>query len=258
MSWSDPTPQQYKAVPTDGEDPRVPQMQRIAERVRDATKNLLRTAGIFLADTGMRIESALTVNGDLASTGNTHIAGSTDIDGTLNVDADATFGGTMNVTGDAVFSGDLAVPNGSITNAALQSPVAFDSGKTITAGTSMTLTVAEQTFCSLSFVVPAGYTRVLVQGQGSIGVVNPTASNSSVAGRVYIEHPNVDVAFGARRWQSSNAGADAAVFPVHAADFTVAGGNTVTVRLTVQAGPSGNWGATPGGATLSAFVMFTR
>lgn len=109
MSWSDPTPQQYKAQESDGVKRLVGAVQDVAQKTRDATKNLLRTAGIFLADTGMRIESALTVNGDFASTGNatisgsaditgtTHIGGNTDIDGTLDVAADTTLGGSVRV-----------------------------------------------------------------------------------------------------------------------------------------------------------------
>lgn len=218
----------------------VARLVKLRQDVNDLTGSILRSAGIRVSPEGMTIESALDVLGSL------------DVSGTMAV------GGTMNVTGDAVFSGDLAVPNGSITNAALENPVAFDSGKAISAGNSMNLTVAEQTFCSLSFVVPVGYTRALVQGQGSIGVVNPMTVISSVAGRVYIDHPNADPAFGARRWQSSNPGTDAAVSPVHAGDFTVAGGDTITVRLTVQGGTSTSWGATPGGATLSATVLLGR
>jgi hypothetical protein len=59
----------------------------------------------------MRIESALTVNGDFASTGNatisgsaditgtTHIGGDTDIDGSLDVAADTTLGGNVTLSG---------------------------------------------------------------------------------------------------------------------------------------------------------------
>ncbi|MCG7285350.1 hypothetical protein MHY85_05090 [Cellulomonas sp. ACRRI] len=111
MSWSDPTPQQYKAQEQDGVKRLVGAVQDVAQKTRDATKNLLRTAGIFLAETGMRIESALTVNGDFASTGSatitgdaeitgsTHIGGSTDIDGTLDVAADTTLGGNVDLSG---------------------------------------------------------------------------------------------------------------------------------------------------------------
>lgn len=210
------------------------------QRLNDLTGSILRSAGIAVSDVLMTISRGLRVEGTFTSTG------------TANV------GGQLNVTGDAVFSGDLAVPNGSITNAALQSPVAFDSDKAITPGTSMNLLTTEQTFCTISFAVPSGYTRAFVQGQGSVGLVNPTTSVASAAGRVYIDHPNADPAFGARRWQSAAAGSDLAVFPVHAGDFAVSGGDVITVRLTVQAGPVTSWGVTGGGATLSAFVFLTR
>lgn len=218
----------------------VARLVKLRQDVNDLTGSILRSAGIRLTETLMTITRNLRVEGTFTSTGAANI------------------GGTMNVTGDAVFSGNLAVPNGSITNAALQSPVAFDSGKAITPGSSMNLLTAEQNFCILSFTVPPGYTRALVQGQGSVGLVNPTTSVASAAGRVYIDHPNADPGFGARRWQSAAAGSDLAVFPVHAGDFAVSGGDTITVRLTVQAGPVTSWGVTGGGATLSAFVFLTR
>lgn len=228
--WSGRPPQstEFPKTETDGIKALIARLSGLATELRESTSNLLRTAGIYITKAGMRIASALRVEGELI------------------------------VTGNAVFEGDLAVPNGSITNDALQSPVSFDSGKAITSGSTMNLLTTEQTFCTLSFTVPAGYTRALVQGQGSIGVVNPTAGSSSVAGRVYIDHPNVDPGFGARRWQSSAAGADAAVTPVHAEDFTVSGGDVITVRLTVQGGPSISWGTTSGGATLSASVLLSR
>lgn len=247
-AWSGRTPQstEFPRTETDGVRRLIGDVKRVATDAREATSNLLRTAGITLTETLMTFANNVRVEGTLTSTGS------------ANIDGSMVVGGTMNVTGDATFSGDLAVPNGSITNAALQSPVSFDSAKTFAGGTSLNLLTTEQTFCSVSFTVPAGYTRVLVQGQGSIGVVNPTAVVDSVAGRVYIDHPNASPASGARRWQSATANADAAVSPVHAADFTVAGGQSITVRLTAQGGTSTSWGATPGGATLSAFVLFSR
>jgi hypothetical protein len=250
--WLPPSAQQYPASESDGVKKLVGAVQDVAQKTREATKNLLRTAGIFLTEAGMRIESALTVNGDLSATGNT------DIDGTLNVDAASTFGGTMVVNGDATFQGNLAVPNGSITNAALQNPVAWDT-RTASASGPMNLTTGEQTFCTVSYTVPAGYTKAMIHAQGSIGVVNPTVGPGSVAGRVYIDHPNAALSsFGARRWQSAAQGYDASTFPVDSTDFAVSGGQVITVRLTVQSGPTTGWGSTPGGATLNTFAMFTR
>lgn len=241
-AWTSRTPQstEYPKVETDGVKKLIDVIKRQGTELGEKTSNLFRTAGITISETLMTFANNVRVEGTLTSTGAANI------------------GGTMNVTGDATFSGNLAVPNGSITNAALQSPVSFDSGKAITPGTSMNLLTTEQTFCTITFTVPPGYTRALVQGQGSVGVVNPTAAVSSVAGRVYIDHPNANPASGARRWQSSAAASDAAVFPVHAGDFAVSGGDTVTVRLTVQGGPSASWGTTQGGATLSAFIFLTR
>lgn len=179
MSWSDPTPQQYKAQESDGVKRLVGAVQDVAQKTRDATKNLLRTAGIFLTDTGMRIESALTVNGDFASTGSaditgtTHIGGSTDIDGTLNVDANATFGGTVSttgamsvggtmvVTGNATFQGNLAVPNGSIDNAALASPLVIVAAAPAT-GSGWAVSTGMEAKASSSIPVPAGFSRATV------------------------------------------------------------------------------------------------
>lgn len=254
--WLPPSAQEYPASESDGIKKLVGTVQDVAQKTREATKNLLRTAGIFLTEAGMRIESSLTVNGDFASTGSaditgtTHIGGSTDIDGTLNVDADSTFHGSM------VIDGDLSVPNGSITNAALQSPIIFDTASGNVNGP-LNIVAAEQTFISLSVPVPAGYSRGSIQAQGSIGLVNPTGAASSAAGRVYIDHPNPALSsFGARRYQSAGPASDLATFPVDFADFAVTGGTSITVRLTMQSVI--NWGTTSGGATLNVIALFTR
>lgn len=139
--WSGPAPvaQQYPANEPSSVRRLLDMIADVKREAREATSNLLSTAGIVVTRAGMRIASSLTVEGDLASTGSAdisgttniggtthiggtttidgattiddtlHITGSTDIDGTLNVDAATTIGGTLGVTGPTTLGGDTDV-----------------------------------------------------------------------------------------------------------------------------------------------------
>lgn len=254
--WSGPNAQQYPSNEPDGVKRLIGVVQDVAQKARDATKNLLRTAGIFLTETGMRIESALTVNGDFASTGSADITGTTHIGGSTDIDGSTTVRDTLVVEADATFLGNLAVPNGSITNDALQNPVIYHADFS-DVGSPITINNTEVELTRLVFTVPAGFAKVFVVGYGSIGVVNPTASTASIAGRIYIDTPVGNV-FGPRRFQAGPPSSDIATFPykqVTAAGLS--GGQTITVRLNaINTGPS--FGSVAGGASLNIQANFTR
>lgn len=212
---SEPQSTEFPKTETSNAKALFDRLSSLKNDIVESTSNLLRTAGIFLTKAGMRIGSSLTVEGDLASTGsasfggnttvtgalsttgaatfggNTNVTGTfsttgaatfggnTSITGTLGVTGTANIGGQMNVTGDAVFSGNLAVPNGSITNAALASPV---SSAIAAPGTSMGWAVnggsgVFQTKASTSIPVPAGYSRALVFASASATYQSPSSSN---------------------------------------------------------------------------------
>src|SRR5665647_2124244 len=145
--WTAPQSVEYRA-PATGHGVVLEAINRLARRISALECAApLRQAGIYLTKLGMRIASSLTVEGDLVSTGNaditgtTHIGGATDIDGTLNVDAATTIGGTLGVTGITTLGapttvsgtlgvtgvttlgGTLSLPAGIINNAALANPV---------------------------------------------------------------------------------------------------------------------------------------
>ena len=119
--WSGPAPiaQEYPANEPNGTKRLVDMVVGLKRDLRESTSNLLSTAGVFVTKLGLRISSALTVEGDLISTGSaditgtTHIGGATDIDGTLNVDAATTIGGTLGVTGVTTLGGSTTV-NGAL------------------------------------------------------------------------------------------------------------------------------------------------
>lgn len=196
--WSatPPSAQEFPATPATPADATAATLRRMAQEAREASRNLLRSAGITVAEALLTISRGLLVAGDLESTGSTkisgnadisgttHIGGSTDIDGTLNVDADATFGGTMKVTGDAVFEGDLDVPNGSIGNDALASPVvptSFRASATAFAVPGALSTVATQTV-----TVPAGFTKCAVTMSAYWRIINTSGVGGFVTGRPVI------------------------------------------------------------------------
>lgn len=197
----------------------------------------LRAAGVHASPAGLSVDSSLAVSGNLDVTGG------------------ATFGGTTTIAGNAAITGTLSLPAGIIDNEALSAPLSYIAGGNNSAA--LNLSATEQTICTLNWTVPAGYTRALIQGTGTVGVVNPTASPSSLAARIYIDTPAGN-SFGARRFQRVEPGFDGAVVAIDQEDYEgMVGGQTITVRLAVMnTGP--DWGATPGGGTLTAFALFTR
>lgn len=197
--YAEPSAQQYPAHRGDGFGPLIGVIKDQSIRLREVTSGLLRSSGILMTKLGMTISSSLTVEGDLAATG------STDIDGTLSVDAATTIGGTLGVTGETTLgastsvtgaltvsgpmavTGTLSLPAGIIDNDALANPV-MPAGASNTA-TAFGLSTTESIVVSASTVVPAGFSRCLATGLGSIFFLNPTTAVDYVYARVFIEAP---------------------------------------------------------------------
>jgi len=138
---------------------------------------LLRTAGIFVTEAGMRIARSLRVEGDFASTG------SADIDGTLNVDAEMTVGGDAVFSGAMRIEGTLSLPAGIIDNDALASPVVLRS-EWSDAGGFATPNSTWLELCSVSVVVPDGFTDIQFSAMGSVLATNSTAGTHYLFVRV--------------------------------------------------------------------------
>lgn len=168
-AWTGATPQstEFPKTQTDGVAKLIDVIKRQGIELRESTSNLFRTAGITIAETLMtfannvRVEGTLTSTGPASFGGNTAVTGTLTTTGTANINGAMSVGGTMNVTGDATFSGNLAVPNGSITNAALASPLVIVPAAPATAsgwavGTGMTAAAVS------SIAVPAGFSRVTI------------------------------------------------------------------------------------------------
>lgn len=245
MSWTDPIPQHYPAHEPDGVKKLVGAVQRTAQQARDSTKNLLRTAGLFVSENGMRVESALVVNGDLNATGNT------DIDGTLNVDATSTFGGDSTFHGSVVIDGNLAVPNGSISNEALQNPI--EEGAIGYSASAFTVPTSATAVATRTMNIPAGFAQASVMVVVSFGVWNPTTTAGYFYGRATIDG-------------TSGAGLPALVQPSGYGTVTTSAirtldnltpGGQITVSATCN-GPSG-WGAAASNVVnIDAIAIFRR
>lgn len=156
-AWTGRSPQstEFPKTETDGVRKLLDVIKRQGVELGEKTSNLFRTAGITITETLMTFANNVRVEGDFESTG------SADFDGTLNVDGTMSVGGTSTFTGDATFQGNLAVPNGSITNAALASPLVIVPAAPATAsgwavGTGMTAMAVS------SIAVPAGFSRVTI------------------------------------------------------------------------------------------------
>lgn len=164
--WT-PSPQQYPATPQTSSDATASALARIARQAREATASLFSQAGITIAEALMTVSRALRVEGSLTSTGGASFGGNTSVTGTLSTTGTANIGGTMNVSGelnvtaDAVFSGNLSVPNGSITNAALASPLVIVGATPATLGGWAVSTTSEAKAAS-SIAIPAGFSRATV------------------------------------------------------------------------------------------------
>ena len=211
---------------------RIKDLERDVQQLRSA--NQLGAAGIRAIDNGIVVEGSEIVNGPLEVNGDSEFNGSLSINGPLNLQP------------------------GSIQNDALTNPIKFDAG--VNDSDALNVTLAETTVCTYTLTVPAGFTQAFVSGFGSVGIMNPTAANSSIGGRVYIDRPNGQgPTWGPRRFQQALAGADASTFPLKQTIVTgLAAGQTITVRLVVlNTGPT-DWGPTSGGASLNVSANWTR
>lgn len=121
----------------------------------------------------------------------------------------------------------------------------------------MNITTSEVDIASVSFTVPAGYTRAQVLGISSIGVFNGATAARSFAGRIYIDRNGTPVNWGGRWYQAAPASSDSGVYPNVQRQLTgLAAGDVLRVRLIVIGSTA--WGATSGGSTLDAQVTYTR
>lgn len=163
-AWSrEPQPQEFRRGSTGGFDDLLDVIRKQGDRLRDSTKNLLGSAGIRLKPGRMVVEQSLDIEGDFTATGNTTIGGNARITGTLSL------------------------PAGIIDNDALANPIVpAGASNTVTA---FGLSTTESVVVSASAVVPAGFSRCLATGLGSIFFLNPTAAVDYVYARVFIEAP---------------------------------------------------------------------
>lgn len=168
-AWTGATPQstEYPKVENDGIRKLIDVLRKQSTDLAEKTSNLFRTAGITITETLMTFGNNVRVEGTLTSTGAATLGGNTSVTGTLTTSGTANIGGTMNVsgtsnfTGDAVFSGNLAVPNGSITNAALASPLQIVGAAPATSG-GWAVSTSSDAKASSVISVPAGFSRATV------------------------------------------------------------------------------------------------
>jgi len=167
------SPQDYPRRETDGIKRLVDAVASTSRQVRESTSNLLRTAGIYVTEAGMRVARSLLVEGDFASTG------SADIDGALNVDAEMTVGGNATFSGAMRIEGTLSLPAGIIDNEALANPLALDadfgaaSGFGLAGGAWVEVT-------SASITIPPGFTRLQFIAAGMVNAVNSTGGTQNL------------------------------------------------------------------------------
>lgn len=160
--------------------------------------------------------------------------------------------------GAVAIEGTLSLPAGIIDNDALANPVRPERALENSSGP-YTLGTTETTVVSLEKSFPPGFTKCLVLARGDVEIENPFGAGGptgTFGARVYIEHPDWGSSWGARRRQHLDGGYRGASFPGHEVVVEGTPGSTITVRLVVVTGTV--WGASDGGATISAAFMFSR
>ncbi|WHP18846.1 hypothetical protein [Cellulomonas sp. ES6] len=238
--WSDDnTPDMGEASeydpPRDGLAALIARLAHVERTLAGITRGWspLRQAGITVTEDGMTIDSSLTVDGDLMSTG------------------DAAFGGTLQVTGDAVFSGDLAVPNGSISNEALQNPI--EEGAIGYSTSNFAVTTTATAVATRTMNIPDGFTKASVMVIVSIGAWNQSASSGYLLGRATIDGSSggaVQTGVGAGGYESVTASA------IRTLEDLTPGGQ-ITVQATCWA--TTNFGAsTTNSVNIDAIAIFRR
>lgn len=235
--WGAPQSSDYRNPPTEGFDKLLARLNDAIRQAQEMRNNLLKTAGLTVTPEGLIVDSSLTVNGDLDSTG------------AASFDGDMTVGGEMTVTGDAVFSGNLAVPNGSITNDALSNP--------LTAGVAApdwqnnwSATNSWVTKASTTITVPAGFTEALVFAASSVTAVGSVIRfdvRSVIGGGAGAAGPEM---------QNLVNGVAATSVP-HSRTLTGLAGGTITIAAQVWSTP--NLAAHTGNiASITGFAIFFR
>lgn len=162
-AWSGPTPipQQFPANEPNGIRKLLDKIKALELQIKEATSNLLGTAGIRLTQLGMFIDSSLTVGGSLDVTGPMVVGGTADFDG------DTTIGG------NAAITGTLSLPAGIIDNDALANPV---KPSAVSFSASHTLTTTLTSVASTTVTVPAGFTSAVVSGLGTVYMNDPNTT----------------------------------------------------------------------------------
>lgn len=258
------SPQDFPRREPDGVRRLIGAVEKVSEKTREATSNLLRTAGIFVTQAGMRIASSLTVEGDLTSTGSaditgtTHIGGATDIDGTLNVDAEMSVGGDATFSGAMRIEGTLSLPAGIIDNEALANPLRYASAF----GNSDTFAVpssGETSQAIFTVEVPEGFTKASFIAEGAAGIYNTSGVPNYAYLRVRVLYPGGTTSFGTRNNVDIQVGHTRTLSALLVRQVPVAltGGDLLTFYVTIFADTAlaaniGNF------ASAAALVTFTR
>ncbi len=210
-------------------------------------------------------------NGGVGEGGITVVGGSIRIleGGNLEVDGDASFqgdtavGGALDVSGDATFSGNVAIdgtlqlPAGIIGNEALANPLSFYADDANAEG--FALSTERTTLAALNVTVPAGFTRAVVLGIGTIFGGNSTPALDYMRGRVYVDTPTYS-AWGRELIEplTPNNGSGNLTVTKQSVVAGLTGGQVLTVRVTAHS-DFANLPARPlNGATISATVIWAR
>ena len=163
--------------------------------------------------------------------------------------------GALRVTGATLIEGPLTLQPGSIENDALANPLYPASGDTWDADFGLTTT--STTIVQTTIPIPAGFSKAVVTGLGSIFALNPTANVDYLYARVYIDVGGLSK-WGIRPLSmiGPNNGS-AALAPNRIADFDITTETEVVVRLEAYTAFA-SMSSSSNLAGISAQVLFFR
>jgi len=222
-----------------GEDAQVREQRALKQQVQQlAAANPLGAAGIRAIDGGIVVEGSMDVQG--AET----------VSGTLDVSGNAEF------TGNVRIGGTLELPNGSVSNAALVSPLFTSSGYGDAYG--FAVPAGETTVATATIPIPDGYTKATVTGIGAIYVYNSATTGNYGYGRVYVDWPSGPSNFGAKiPFALGPNGGSGNSSPNRLVEKSGLSGGNISVRLVADS-DSGVPAHAATQATINALVVFTR
>lgn len=154
-------------------------------------------------------------------------------------------------SGSVEIDGNLSVPNGSISNAALQNPIA--AAQVSNSQTNFATTASDQDFASSTIPVPTGFSTALVFAVTSAGAINSTTSQDYLYASTSIQGVSARQVFG----YAGPSGGSTAITTARSTLLTGLSGGNIAITARIHSGAP--WAANASNrAYVEAQAIFLR